>query len=192
MALSRRDLVGGAALAILSVRRVFAADDPLARLAAGDVALIMRHARAPGTSDPAGFRLGDCATQRNLDETGRRQARRLGDRLRAAGVTSARVYSSRWCRCLDTADLLGLGPVQPLDALNSFFERPGERDASTDALGGFLAGLDPGGRPPVILVTHQVNITALTGIVPSQGEGLLLRLDGTGWPAVLARVPVED
>lgn len=58
--------------------------------------IVMRHARAPGVGDPPGFRLGDCATQRNLSPAGREQAARIGTRLRAAGLTRTKVYSSRW------------------------------------------------------------------------------------------------
>jgi broad specificity phosphatase PhoE len=77
------------------------------RLLAGGEVLLIRHAAAPGTGDPAGFRLGDCATQRNLSDTGREQARAIGDWLRDRGIERARVYSSQWCRCLETAELDG-------------------------------------------------------------------------------------
>ena len=79
------------------------------RLKAGGHILMIRHALAPGNGDPPYFKIGDCATQRNLDDTGRNQARSIGVWLRKNGVTSARVYSSQWCRCLETARLLNLG-----------------------------------------------------------------------------------
>ncbi len=159
------------AAALTSQERPVAAGDILNR---PGTALLLRHALAPGTGDPPGFRLGDCATQRNLSEEGRRQARELGRRLRAEGVTGARVYSSRWCRSLETAELLGLGPVVPLPALDSFFSLAQSGPKQTDDLREFLRSLPPG--PPVILVTHQVNITALTGIVPTSGGGVLVRI----------------
>lgn len=167
-----------------------AAADPLARLLDGSRALILRHALAPGVGDPPGFRLDDCATQRNLNDAGRAQARALGRRLAAVGLRDPRILSSRWCRARETADLLGLGPVEPFPPLDSFFERPGERDPSVAALRAFLAGLPPTGRP-VIMVTHQVNITALTGVYPGSGEALVLRLVPGASPEVEARVPVE-
>src|SRR3546814_19163678 len=83
-----------------------------AALKQGGHVAIMRHATAPGFGDPEGFRLNDCSTQRNLSDAGRAQARRIGDAIRAHGVTIGRVLSSRWCRCLETAALLGLGPVE--------------------------------------------------------------------------------
>ena len=72
---------------------------------AGGHVLMIRHALAPGTGDPTNFRIGDCSTQRNLDDRGREQARTIGNWLRSKGLTSARVYSSQWCRCLETAQL---------------------------------------------------------------------------------------
>lgn len=92
------------------------------RMKAGRHILMIRHALAPGTGDPANFKIGDCSTQRNLDVRGREQARDIGNWLRSNGITSARMYSSQWCRCLETAGLIDLGPVEELPALNSFFE----------------------------------------------------------------------
>jgi phosphohistidine phosphatase SixA len=148
--------------------------DLAARLQKGGAVLLLRHAYAPGTGDPEGFRLDDCTTQRNLNDAGREQARSIGTWLRAHGIEHARVYSSEWCRCLETAELLGLGPVTPLPALNSFFERRGDRGPNLAALEAFLAGQPPNGEP-IVLVTHQVTITALSGIYPASGETLLMR-----------------
>ena len=137
---------------------------------------IMRHALAPGTGDPADFRLGDCSVQRNLDEAGREQARRIGAAMRKAGIAFDTVLTSEWCRCRETAELLGLGPVEALPALNSFF-RNRDREAEQMAeLRRHLASLPAQTR--VLLVTHQVNVTALTGTFPSSGEVLAFRLDG--------------
>lgn len=142
-------------------------------LAEGAIVLF-RHANAPGTGDPAQFRLEDCATQRNLDETGREQARRWGQRFRARGLSPGRVVSSRWCRARETADLAFPGQRRDEPAFDSFFEAPQQRDAATRAAQAVLAGWQ--GPGPLVVVTHQVNITALTGIVPRSGEGVVIRL----------------
>ena len=148
--------------------------------------VIMRHALAPGTGDPSNFALGNCATQRNLSEAGRRQARRTGQFLREAGVRAARVLSSQWCRCLETARLLDLGPVEPLPPLNSFFEARSRGQAQTQALREKIAALDL--SRPVAMVTHQVNITALTRVFPSSGEMVVLKRAGDGTIEVLGTI----
>lgn len=148
--------------------------------------LLMRHAHAPGTGDPTNMRLGDCSTQRNLSADGRRQAASAGELLRAAGIRQAEVQSSQWCRCLDTARLLGLGETQPLPLLNSFFSRTGEGKAQTIALQRWLAKRKAG--LPLILVTHQVNITELTGIYPDTGELIVLQLPDSDTVRVLGRI----
>jgi phosphohistidine phosphatase SixA len=154
------------------------ADDALwAALADGGHVALMRHARAPGTGDPPGFRLEDCSSQRNLDQAGRDQARRTGEVFRERGVTVGRVLSSQWCRCLETARLLALGEVEPMAALNSFFGERARAPAQTAAVRAFLADANAAG-PSQVLVTHQVNITALTGIFPASGEIVVLRLGG--------------
>jgi phosphohistidine phosphatase SixA len=154
------------------------ADDALwAALAEGGHVALMRHARAPGTGDPDDFRLDDCSTQRNLDHVGRDQARRTGQAFRERGVTIGRVLSSQWCRCLETAELLALTEVEAFAPLNSFFgERTGEPE-QTEAVRALLAEADADG-PSLVMVTHQVNITALTGIYPRSGEIVVLRLGG--------------
>jgi len=143
-----------------------------------DHIIVMRHALAPGVGDPSQFRLGDCATQRNLSPTGREQAARIGARLRAAGLTDTKVYSSQWCRCLETAQLLNLGLVIELPLLNSFFRSRERERERMEALRAWIGAADL--TRPVVLVTHQVNITALTGIFPSEGDILVLRREPAG------------
>lgn len=159
----------------------------LAELAKPGRVLMLRHANAPGIGDPPNFKLEDCSTQRNLDSAGRAQAQALGQRLAQAGVKEARVYSSQWCRCLETASLLNLGPVTPQPALNSFFQRSEQRETRLAALRSFLAGLPTKG-PPVILVTHQVTITAFTGEGVDSGGGSLFELNGSGTPRLLGAI----
>ncbi|MCQ4294954.1 histidine phosphatase family protein [Pseudomonas stutzeri] len=152
----------------------------------GHAILVLRHATAPGLGDPGGFNIDDCKTQRNLDERGRAEARRWGARLRQAGITSARVLSSRWCRALETAQFMALGVVEPLPALDSFFTSPITERHQTAALRRAVEVLAPG--EVAVLVTHQVNITALTGIFPQSGEGLILARPLAVPPVVLARI----
>lgn len=153
-------------------------------------AVLMRHANAPGTGDPAHFTLGDCSTQRNLDEIGRDQARRVGARLRERGVDGRTVYTSRWCRSSETAELLDIGPVEPLDGLNSFFGDEFSEGEIMPQLRAFLreAPLDP----PPVLVTHQVNITSLTGVFPREGELVVVAVADDGSVDVIGRVRTDN
>ena len=148
--------------------------------------LLMRHAIAPGTGDPASFRLDDCGTQRNLSDEGRAQARAIGAALAANGVRPVWIATSQWCRTRETAAELGLGPFEDWPALNSFFQDRGTGPAQTaEVLAGLPARL---GQGPVLLVTHQVNITALTGIVPRSGEIIVAEWD-SGTLRVTGRLP---
>lgn len=150
---------------------------------------IMRHALAPGGGDPDTFQLRDCSTQRNLSDGGRDQAKRIGARLRSNGILAAHVYSSQWCRCLETARLLGFGTVKELSALNSFFQSMEKRGAQTAALQDWIE--DQSLESPTILVTHQVNITALTGIFPASGEMVVLRRARDGSLTVVGTVETD-
>jgi broad specificity phosphatase PhoE len=183
----RRVLLAGAVIAWLAGPAAVAAPVPLTELAKPGRVLILRHALAPGVGDPANFRLGDCSTQRNLDATGRKQAVALGQRLAQAGIGSARVFSSQWCRTLETARLLALGPVTELPPLNSFFELAENRDSNITALRRFLAKL-PADGPLVVLVTHQVTISAITGVYASSGGGVILQVDGSAAPRAIGEI----
>lgn len=144
---------------------------------------IMRHALAPGTGDPAAFDLDDCTTQRNLDGRGRAQAVAIGEAFRTRGIAFDTVLTSQWCRCVETADLLALAPVVAAPAFNSFFQDRSQRDARTAAALAAIDGLD--GR--AMIVTHYVNILALTGETTRSGEVLIVRRGDTGLD-VLGRI----
>jgi len=153
----------------------------------GGHVLMLRHAYAPGTGDPENFRIGDCSTQRNLDAQGRSQAIRIGKRLQEKGIRSARVFSSQWCRCIETAEALGLGPVTELPSLNSFFERPQDREPNLKALKAFLLNQSTHDGL-IILVTHFVTISAITGEGVGSGEGIVLKLAPKGNLKVIGRL----
>jgi broad specificity phosphatase PhoE len=151
----------------------WASDEAWQALRQGGTVALFRHARAPGTGDPPSFRLEECSTQRNLSEDGRRQAQRIGEQFRARQVPVERVLSSRWCRALDTARLAFGAMAQPSPPLDSFFSGRDQEPAQTQAVRRIIEGWRSTGV--LVLVTHQVNITALTGIFPSEGEMLVLR-----------------
>jgi broad specificity phosphatase PhoE len=168
MRISRRSLLA----ALLAPAATRAEDAGWELLRQGRAAAIMRHAIAPGGGDPPGFRLGACETQRNLSDEGRAQARAIGEVFRARGIGAATVLSSGWCRGLETAELLGLGAVAREPSLDSFFGDRALGPGRTEALRALLAAWSGG---PLVLVTHQVNITALTGVFPASGETVLVR-----------------
>ncbi|MEE4375938.1 MAG: histidine phosphatase family protein [Candidatus Competibacteraceae bacterium] len=149
--------------------------------------VIMRHALAPGTGDPSRFQLDDCTTQRNLSAEGQQQARRTGQVFRDRGIEIGQVLSSQWCRCLETARLLDLGPVEPFPVLNSFFRQPGQGQEQTAELRRFVSTSFTG--PSKVLITHQVNITGLTGVFPQSGEMLVLQPDPKEGFKMSGRIP---
>lgn len=156
-------------------------------LRTGNAVVLMRHALAPGTGDPPEFEIGRCATQRNLSDEGRKQATAIGDVLRSNGITKALVLSSEWCRCQETARRLNLGEPEPAPMINSFFQNWSAEPAQTRDLNNALTQWmnDPGEIR--ILVTHQVNISAVTGQFAGSGDMLIVTVrDGN--PVVLATI----
>lgn len=160
---------------------------PWASLRAPDHFALIRHALAPGTFDPPGFRVDDCSTQRNLSTEGRTQAIRIGELFRVNGIAAAQLHSSQWCRCLETATLMKLGDVNPQPLLNSFAQDRDRAVRQTAALRQWIAQLVLTG--PTVMVTHQVVITALSEVFPGSGEIVVMRRQPDGRLAVAGRVP---
>ena len=178
-----------AALLMPSFAMADAATDAIKR---GGVALLIRHASAPGTFDPDNFKLDDCATQRNLSDEGRAEARRIGARLKALGLDPGEVLTSQWCRCRETA-ALAFGGARDWPALNSFIR---DRDRAPRQTGEVLARLrkiKPGDKP-LVLVTHQVIVTALTGGYAQSGDVIVVaptRAGGKSGLRVLGSITPE-
>jgi broad specificity phosphatase PhoE len=180
---TRRGFVLGAlALAVASGSRAErSADDEInwARLRRGGLVLLMRHgATGPGLGDPEGYRLDDCATQRNLSDEGRAQARRTGALFAREKVPIARVYTSPWCRCRETATL-AFGRAEDWEPLSSVFDFPQRESEFTERVRKRIASYgtrNPGGN--VVMVTHNVNIAALTHLSLAPAEIVVLRPDG--------------
>ncbi|MDO9092360.1 MAG: histidine phosphatase family protein [Rubrivivax sp.] len=177
MLLRRRRFLATPALALPWTQGLAAAghDEALRAVRAGGAVVAFRHALAPGTFDPPGFKLGDCSTQRNLSDDGRHQARRIGQWFVAQGLQPARVRSSPWCRCIDTATL-AFGQAEPWTALGS--PRGSAEQTNEQNLGELRRALQAAAAQPQELqvwVTHMFVLSALTQQNSSSGEGLVLR-----------------
>lgn len=189
---SRRAFVLGACGAILAPRALAQPTDAWRRLREGGLVVLVRHASTvPGFGDPPGWRLDDCSTQRNLSEAGREESRRIGERFRAERVPIAKVYTSPWCRCRETATL-AFGEAEDWEPLSSFFDFPHREPEYTERVKRRIAGYarrKPEGN--VIMVTHNVNIAALSRQSVAQGEMVLMRPEGCCDARAVERLRVE-
>ena len=152
--------------------------DLAALLREGGCVLMLRHAQTePGIGDPPNFQLSQCNTQRNLSEEGRTQSRRIRQWLATHKLIASSVQSSAWCRCKDTATL-AFGSYDLLPALNSTFDNSNSQSTQTEALQERLRTARAGQFE--VWVTHQVNISALTGEGPAMGEAFVVKLPTIG------------
>jgi broad specificity phosphatase PhoE len=139
---------------------------------------LMRHAYAPGNGDPPGFRLDDCATQRNLNDEGRAQAKATGQAIRKRGIRIDRVISSPWCRCKETAALLDFGPVEMKPWLMSVHAAPSQEAPRTK-------------DKKLFVVTHQFNIRALVGRPTDSGAMVVVEPTPDGGVKYLGSIRVR-
>ena len=151
--------------------------------------LLLRHTLAPGVGDPENFKLTDCATQRNLSEVGRQDAKEVGEWLKRRELKIFRVESSRWCRAKETAQLLNLGNVKLNKNLDSLFEESdiANHPATKQVRKQILNHRNKVGL--LILVGHYVNIGAVTGVGVDSGEGVLVKADSKGVLKVVGLTP---
>ena len=147
-----------------------ASDEAWAALAKGGHVALVRHGNAPpGYGDPPGFKIDDCATQRNMDERGRAQARAVGEAFRQHGVIVDKILSSPWCRCLETARLMALGPVENTWAVAASDRSPERLVVLKQMMAGWR------GPGTLVLVTHALTVQALVGIMPDQAETVVVK-----------------
>lgn len=138
----------------------------------GGQVVLMRHANAPGTGDPANFDIEKCGTQRNLSDRGRQQARRIGALYDARAAPVEKVLSSRYCRARDTAVMaFGAEVVELFDALDI----PLDEAAAEAQKAEILARIDAyTGSGNLIMVTHLAIIEAMIGDSAREGEAIIL------------------
>ena len=150
--------------------------------------VVLRHSYAPGAFDPPDARLEDCSTQRNLDESGQAQARRVGEAFRENGIAVGAVLSSPRCRCLDTARL-AFGQAQSWNvfqgALNDAERRGRQLVEIRKAIAEHRSG------PPLVLVTHGSVVTDLTGLNVRMGTFVVLRRGPDGGHTVAGQLYVD-
>jgi phosphohistidine phosphatase SixA len=159
-------------------------------LRAGRHVALMRHADAPGGfGDPPGFKVEDCATQRNLSAKGRADALKIGARLRSEGITLETILSSPWCRCIDTATLLQLGPVKTEPTFGNVVVLRDQRESLTSGARTIIDQWTGSGI--LLVVTHGANIQALTGIQPASGEIVVVRGGSGGGRDAVGRLMLD-
>ena len=181
------------AMIVLAALPAHAADDLIALLKQPGHIAFMRHALAPFDGAPreqgiTADTLGPCETQRNLDAKGRTDAARIGDLFRRSSVTFDKIYTSKWCRCRETAELLVGQPVETMSLINRFFTDPDKSKgpAQIARLKAYLnTEVVSGAR--MLMVTHGSLITALTGIYTNEAEMVIVKADGKGDVTVIGR-----
>jgi len=150
--------------------------------------VVLRHSYAPGSFDPPDARLDDCSTQRNLDEEGRAQARRVGEAFRQQGIAVSAVLSSPRCRSLDTARL-AFGRVESWDVLQGALRDAERRQRQLTEIKQRIAAHQSG--LPLVLVTHGSVVTDLTGLTIRMGGFVVLRRGADGGHAVAGQLYVD-
>ena len=159
-------------------------DAPMRALKSGGHVILMRHTQTvPGVGDPAGFKLADCATQRNLNDLGKDQARRFGIALKTAGVEMGKVLVSEWCRADDTAryilEAAGIPnlPRKRFWPLNNVWDDDSRLEQQVAEVRAAIASWR--GPGTLLMVSHGVTIRPVLGRTTAQGGFFVIKPTGT-------------
>jgi len=136
----------------------------------GNKIILIRHSLAPGSGDPTGFKISDCNTQRNLNQQGITQSKKIGELFKRNKISIDQVLSSQWCRCKDTAEY-AFKKFKEFPALNSTFQSPYDKNEPRQIkeIKNYIKEWNGKGKN-LIFVTHYSIITAISNAVPSPGE----------------------
>ena len=147
----------------------FANDKVIESLKEGGKLIFIRHALAPGNGDPENFELQNCSTQRNLNEIGIQQSKKIGLIFKKNEIKIDNIYSSEWCRCKDTAKY-AFDDFETFDALNSFYDTrfAANEDKQIKDFYEFIDNIDS--KNNIVFVTHYVVIGSILNIGTSSGE----------------------
>ena len=131
--------------------------------------IFIRHAYAPGGGDPDNFKISNCSTQRNLNEDGKKQSRKIGQFFIKNNISIDKVLSSEWCRCKDTAKI-AFDRFETKNFLNSFFSSKfaNNKNQQIRDLKEYIKNWESDKN--LVLVTHYVLITEVLNYSPSSGE----------------------
>lgn len=143
----------------------------------GGHVVLLRHANAPGTGDPANFDITKCATQRNLSDRGRQQAKRIGALFAARAAPVEKALASNYCRCAETARLAFGEALTELDSRLDFM--PGDAEGNEEkalALIEFIRGYTDSAN--LVMVVNEDVAQRLVGVVPREAEALIVARGG--------------
>lgn len=156
------------------VGQTFAAEDPLwAQLQKGGYIILMRNTVVDeGLGDPKGYKVGDCATQLNLNEKSRAEAKKIGEEFKKRKIPIKQVLTSALCRTKETAQL-AFGKADVWEPLNSFYDKPERKSEQTRMLHQRMEH-PPTDGTNLVLVTHGYNIVSAIGLNPEPGDMLII------------------
>ena len=149
--------------------KVISANDFKSILKDGGKLIFIRHAYAPGSADPDGFDISNCASQRNLNTDGIEQSKLIGQIFIDNDIMINKVLSSEWCRCKQTAEY-AFNNYETKSFLNSFFsqEFSHNKDKQLKELKEYIKNWN--GKKNLIFVTHFVVISEVLNLSTSSGE----------------------
>jgi len=181
----------------IGIGQTLAPDAVAAALRTGGHVIVMRHASSPQVPPAeAQANADNSSRERQLDETGRRTSREMGEAIRRLGIPVGEVLSSPTYRALETVRIAGLGEASPHPELG---DSGASMQAQTDGKRGewlrARAARVPATGRNTVIVTHSPNITeAFPDLSPrlADGEALVVRPDGKGNAPLVARIRIEQ
>lgn len=144
-----------------------------------------------GEKDVSDADIDNCQLQRNLSEEGRAQTRRIGEAFRQLRIPIGDVYSSPYCRCLETAKNI-FGKAEKSKALHfAIHLRTADRQTVTSQLLEMLR-TPPKPGTNTAMVSHTANLKEAVGIWPKpEGVAHVFKPTGNGQFTYVGMMPPD-
>ncbi|WP_455198452.1 histidine phosphatase family protein [Kaarinaea lacus] len=163
----------------------------LEKLRQGGYVVLMRHAFTDFSQfDTHPVNVEDCETQRNLSSAGREQSVTIGKAIRTLAIPVGNVFSSQFCRCIDTAEL-AFGKHEARVRLSSFMQVPEEEKQRRVNYIKELLGTSPRPNTNTFLVTHRYMLKEASGVNLTEGGSAVFHPEGDSQFTLIAIIPAS-
>jgi phosphohistidine phosphatase SixA len=160
-------------------------------LRSGGFVLYMRHASTDFSQNDARMTsYADCASQRNLTDKGRAEARAVGEHVKRLGIPIGTVLASPFCRTMETARL-AFGKAELMKEVRGGPARA-EDPKRYEGLRKLLSAPPPKGEN-LVIASHANPFYAVAGPpYLAEGEIAVLKPQGDSGFAIVGKIRVED
>jgi broad specificity phosphatase PhoE len=164
----------------------------------GGYNIYFRHAATDWSQNDQVSKAGDWTScdpgkMRQLSEVGRQTAASIGDAMRRLQIPIGRILASPYCRTVETARNMNLGPVETTtDIMNLRVAEYFGGQAAVAERAGRRLSMHPQAATNTLLVAHGNVLVTATDVYPQEAEAIVFGPRGNGAWTFVARISPQE